>query len=166
MLMHFSSGALPCFKLERKLVLCISVIVFNHTIACYFFFSTKKGKKKPDSPPPVPIDSGPCGTTMTSASIGSGAGHPRCIPQTSATRAECVISCCFLCRPARSVFASWFYIFADSRRVVTFCSVRFSFRFWECMLMGTFSLLFRPRLTSPIHPAWMAEVRQISSSSS
>lgn len=122
-----------------------------------FFFPHKKGKKKP----PIPIDSGPCGTTVTSARIASRAAHPSCIPQTSAARAGCVIS-----RRVRRVFASWFRVFADSRGAVTFCNVRFAFRFGERLPTGTVSLLFRPSLTSPIHPERMAEVRLISSSSS
>lgn len=98
---------------------------------------------------------------MTSARIGSRAAHPGCIPQTSATGAGRVISWRF-----RRVFASWFHVFADSRGVVAFCNVRSAFRFGERLPTGTFSPLFRPCLTSPIHPKQMAEVRQISCSSS
>lgn len=126
------------------------MIVFNHMIACYFF--PQERKEKPDNPPPVPISSSICGTTMTSASISSRVGRPRCIPQTSATYTECVISCHFLCRPAWSAFASWFCIFADSRGMVTFCSIRLWFRLWECTLVGTFCPLFHPCMTSPVSP--------------
>lgn len=134
------------------------MIVFNHMIACYFF--PQERKEKPDNPPPVPISSSVCGTTMTSASISSRVGCPRCIPQTSATYTECVISCHFLCRPARSLFASWFCIFADSRGMVTFCNIRLWFRLWECTLVGTFSpslpsLHDLPCLTSATHHGWM-----------
>lgn len=87
---------------------------------------------------------------MTSASISSRVGRSRCIPQTSATYPECVISCRFLCRPAWCVFASWFYRFADSRGMVTFRNVRHA-------QIGMFSLLFHPYVTL----AWMAEVRWI-----
>lgn len=126
------------------------MIVFNHMIACYFF--PQERKEKPDNPPPVPISSSVCGTTMTSASISSRVGCPRCIPQTSATYTECVISCHFLCRPAWSLFASWSCISADSRGMVTFCSIRLWFRLWECTLVGTFSPLFHPCMTSPVSP--------------
>lgn len=61
---------------------------------------------------------------MTSASISSRVGRSRCIPQTSATYPECVISCRLPRRPAWCVFASWFHRFADSRGMVTFCNVR------------------------------------------
>lgn len=89
---------------------------------------------------------------MTSASISSRVGCPRCIPQTSATYPECVISCHFLCRPAWCVFASWFCIFADSRGMVTFRNIRLCFSLWECTLVGTFSPLFYPCMTSPVSP--------------
>jgi len=120
-------------------------------------FFPQERKEKTDNPPPVPISSSICGSTMTSASIGSGVGRPRCIPQASATYTECVISRHFLCRPAWSVFASWFRIFADNRGMVTFRNNGLWFRLWECLLVGTFPHLFHPcvNFSHLCHPSWM-----------
>lgn len=115
------------------------------------FFSTRK-ERKTRQPSTRPHHSSICGTTMTSASISSRVGCPRCIPQTSATYPECVISCHFPCRPAWCVFASWFCIFADSRGMVTFRNIRLWFSLWECTLVGIFSPLFYPCMISPGSP--------------
>lgn len=119
---------------------------------CYFFSMRKKRRNRQPSNHPHQLQCmWHCDDPLQV--ISGRVAHPN--PQTSATLTDYVISCHFLCRPAWSVFASWFCRFADSRGTVLFCIIRLWFGLWGCTVVHTFSPLFLACdlscLTSPLH---------------